>query len=341
VEEHHVLEGGKETLIGESQPINNLKYLIRKIAPLDTTVLILGETGTGKEVAARLIHENSSGKHGPFIAVHAAGITETLLESALFGHEKGAFTGAYKTHRGYFEIAQNGVIFLDEIGEMNMATQVKLLRVLQDKQFYRVGGNTPIISTARIIAATNRNISKMVKMGKFREDLYYRLNVISLDIAPLRERRDDIHLLARHFLKKYAAKHGRLGVYLKPETMELLQAYSWPGNVRELENIIERLVALSDSDWIGPEELPDEFFAMPETPPLKGDQFLPFAEAKNLFERDYIISILKRAGGNVSHAARLARMPRQNLHVKIKKYNLKPKLNQHIPDFLVKMENLN
>jgi DNA-binding NtrC family response regulator len=341
VEQHHVVKGEQHPLIGESQPINNLKYLIQKIAPLDTTVLLLGETGTGKEVAARLIHDYCDARRGNFVAVHAAGITETLLESALFGHEKGAFTGAYKAHKGYFESAQGGVILLDEIGEVSMATQVKLLRVLQDKQFYRVGGNMPITSTARIIAATNKNLAKMVKEGKFREDLYYRLNVITLDIAPLRERRDDIPLLARHFLAKYTKKHVRLGIYLKPETVEMLQNYTWPGNVRELENVIERLIALSDSDWIGPEHLPAEFFAMPETPPLKGDQFLPFAEAKNLFERDYILDILKRTGGNISGAARIARMPRQNLHVKIKKYNLRPKIEDKYTEFLTNIENLN
>ena len=341
MEQQHIAAGVQQPLVGGSQAINNLKYLIRKIAPLDTTILILGETGTGKEVAARLIHDYSGEPRGKFVPVHAAGITETLLESALFGHEKGAFTGAYKTQKGYFENAHGGVIFLDEIGETSMATQVKLLRVLQDKKFFRVGGNEPITSTARIIAATNRNLSRLVKEGKFREDLYYRLNVISLDIAPLRERRDDIPLLVRHFLGKYSKKHGRLGIYLKPETVEQLQNYSWPGNVRELENIIERLVAMSDSDWIGPENLPIEFFSKPETPPLKSDQFLPFSEAKILFERDYIINILKRAGGNVSHAARIARMPRQNLHVKIKKFNLKPKDENNYSPIHTHIENLN
>ncbi len=333
--------GVQDTLIGTSQPINNLKNLIRKIAPLDTTVLILGETGTGKEVAARLIHEYSSTSRGNFIPVHAAGITETLLESALFGHEKGAFTGAYKMQKGYFENAAGGTVFLDEIGEVSMATQVKLLRVLQDKQFYRVGGGEPIQSTARIIAATNKNLAKLIREAKFCEDLYYRLNVITLEIAPLRERRDDIPLLAQHFLKKYSKKHNRLGVYLKPETVEMLQNYNWPGNVRELENVIERMVALSDSDWIGPDALPHEFFAMPESPPIKGDQFLPFAEAKNLFEREYIIDILRRSSGNISRAARIAKMPRQNLHQKIKKYNLRPKIKDDYTGFLTHVENFN
>jgi len=341
VEQHYVAEGVQSTLIGGSQTINDLKYLIRKIAPLDTTILILGETGTGKEVAARLIHESSGTRRSVFIPVHAAGITETLLESALFGHEKGAFTGAFKTQKGYFESADGGSIFLDEIGDVSMATQVKLLRVLQDKEFFRVGGSAPIKSTARIIAATNKNLARLVKEGKFREDLYYRLNVISFDIAPLRERRDDIPLLAQHFMKKYTNKHGRLGLYLKPATVELLQNYAWPGNVRELENVIERLVALAESDWIAPDDLPNEFFALPDTPPLKGDQFLPFAEAKNLFEREYIIDVLKRARGNISRAARIARMPRQNLHVKINKYNLKPKIRDDYTEFLTKIENLN
>lgn len=341
VEQHHVLERGNQTLIGGSQTITNLKYLIRKIAPLDSTILILGETGTGKEVAARLIHEYSGTARGPFIPVHAAGITETLLESALFGHEKGAFTGAFKMQKGYFESADGGSIFLDEIGEVSMATQIKLLRVLQDKEFFRVGGAAPIKSTARIIAATNKNLARMVKEGKFREDLYYRLNVITLDIAPLRERRDDIPVLAQHFLKKYTKKHGRLGLYLKPATVEVLQNYAWPGNVRELENVIERLVALAESDWIAPDDLPNDFFGVPDSPPVKGDQFLPFAEAKSLFEREYIIDVLKRARGNISRAARIARMPRQNLHVKLKKYNLRPHMKEDYSEFLRHVENLN
>lgn len=311
-----------DPLIGESDAIHKLKWMIQKIAPLDTTVLILGETGTGKELVARMIHENHHTAIHRFVPVHAAGIPETLLESALFGHEKGAFTGAYKHQKGYFEIANGGTIFLDEIGELNMTTQVKLLRVLQDRQFFRVGNTEPVTTTARIVAATNKNLKKRVEQGEFREDLYYRLNVITLEIPPLRERKEDVPLLVQHFLRKYSKKHNQLGIYLKPETIDLLVNYSWPGNVRELENVIERLVALSDSDWIGAEALPSEFFQPASFLPQQTDQFLPFADAKSLFEREYILDILRRTQGNISKAARIAKMPRQNLHVKIKKYDI-------------------
>ena len=316
-----------DPLIGESHAIEKLKWLIQKIAPLDTTVLISGETGTGKELVARMIHENSDTAACRFIPVHAAGIPDTLLESALFGHEKGSFTGAYKLQKGYFEIASGGTIFLDEIGEINMSTQVKLLRVLQDRQFYRVGNTEPICTTARIVAATNKNLKKQVEKRRFREDLYYRLNVITLDIPPLRERKEDIPLLVQHFLRTYCKKHNHLGMYLKPETVELLVNYAWPGNIRELENVIERLVALSDTDWIGVEELPNEFFQPSVIATQCTDQFLPFADAKSLFEREYILDVLRRTQGNISKAARIAKMPRQNLHVKIKKYDINARFN--------------
>jgi transcriptional regulator with PAS, ATPase and Fis domain len=315
-----------DPLIGESDSIIRLKWLIRKIAPLDATVLILGETGTGKEIVARMIHENSRTRGCRFIPVHAAGIPETLLESALFGHEKGAFTGAYKNQKGFFEMAENGSLFLDEIGEVSMTMQVKLLRVLQDGRYYRVGESEPRTSQARIIAATNKNLKKLIEQGRFREDLYYRLHVITLEIPPLRERPDDIEPLTRHFLRKFSLKHNHLGIYFKPETLDLLHRYHWPGNVRELENVIERLVALTDSDWIGVDELPLEMH-QPAYNSTITDQFLPYAHAKSLFEREYILDLLRRAHGNISQAARIARMPRQNLHVKIKKYELKTRLD--------------
>ena len=312
-------------LVGQSEPVLLLKKQIHKIAPLDSTVLITGETGTGKEVVARMIHSLSPQRHKNFIAVHCGGIPDTLLESTLFGHEKGSFTGAYKTHRGYFEIADGGTIFLDEIGDTTPSFQVKLLRVLQDREFRRVGGTESLHSTARVLAATNRNLRKMVEEINFREDLYYRLNVISLKIPPLRERPEDIPLLIRHFMNIFTKKHKHVGRYLKPETVDILKNQSWKGNVRELENVIERMVALSDSDWIGPSELPDEYlqshrYEITNTMPL-----LPYAEAKNLFECEYIAKLLKKTHGNVSRAAKLASMPRQNLHLKIKKHNLKLK----------------
>ena len=315
-------------LVGQSEAILVLKRQIYKIAPLDSTVLIMGETGTGKEVVARMIHSLSPKGHKNFIAVHCGGIPDTLLESALFGHEKGSFTGAYRNQKGYFEIANEGTIFLDEIGDTTPSFQVKLLRILQDKQFRRVGGTETLTTSARVLAATNRDLRRMVDESKFREDLYYRLHVITLTVPPLRERPEDIPLLVRHFMRIYTRKHNRLGYYLQPETVEILKNLSWKGNVRELENVIERLVALTDTDWIGPSELPEEYLQIQRSPTPEQVALLPYAEAKNLFEREYVARLLKRTNGNVSRAAKMANMPRQNLHLKIKKHNLKSRSAQ-------------
>ncbi len=325
---------GAETthLVGQSKAMQDMKKLIYKVAPLDSTVLILGETGTGKEVVARMIHSLSPQRHHNFLAVHCGGIPDTLLESTLFGHEKGAFTGAYRTHKGYFEVANKGTILLDEIGDTTPSFQVKLLRVMQDKQFRRVGGTEALTTSARVLAATNRDLKQLVEQGQFREDLYYRLNVITLRVAPLRERPDDIPLLVRYFMQIYSRKHNHLGVYLKPETISILERQPWKGNVRELENVIERLVALSDSDWIGASELPPEYRQSPQFNFLENAPFLPYAEAKSLFEREYITNLLRRANGNISKAAKLANMPRQNLHLKIKKHRLKAKETEEVPD---------
>jgi DNA-binding NtrC family response regulator len=312
-------------LVGQSRAMLDLKKLIYKIAPLDSTVLILGETGTGKEVVARMIHSLSPQRQHNFLAVHCGGIPDTLLESTLFGHEKGAFTGAYRTHKGYFEVADKGTILLDEIGDTTPSFQVKLLRVLQDKQFRRVGGTEALTTSARVIAATNRDLKQLVDQGQFREDMYYRLNVINLRVPPLRERPEDIPLLVRYFMQIFSKKHSHLGVYLKQETLDILEKQPWRGNVRELENVIERLVALSDSDWIGSSELPPEYMQSPQFNFLENAPFLPYAEAKNLFEKEYIANLLRRANGNISKAAKLADMPRQNLHLKIKKHCLKAK----------------
>jgi DNA-binding NtrC family response regulator len=319
-----------EALINESYPmvgsghvISDLKKLIQKVAPLDSTILITGETGTGKEVVARMVHALSPHRYNNFLAVHCGGIPDTLLESTLFGHEKGSFTGAYRTHKGYFEIADKGTIFLDEIGDTTPSFQVKLLRVLQDKQFRRIGGSELLTTGARIIAATNRDLTKLIKEGIFREDLFFRLNVITIRVLPLRERVEDIPLLIRHFVHLYSKKHNHLGVYLKPETIEILKKQPWRGNVRELENIIERLVALSDSDWIGPEELPADYLETPEISFLENLPLFAYAEAKDLFEKEYITKLLLQTNGNISKAARLAGMPRQNLHLKIKKHKIK------------------
>jgi DNA-binding NtrC family response regulator len=311
-------------LVGQSEVIKDLKSMIQKVAPLDATVLITGETGTGKEVVARMIHVMGPNRHNNFLAVHYGGIPDTLLESTLFGHEKGSFTGAYRTHKGYFEIADRGTIFLDEIGDTTPSFQVKLLRVLQDKRFRRIGGTDLLSSSARIIAATNRDLRKMVQEGQFREDLYFRLNVITLRMPPLRERPDDIALLIRHFVSIYSKKHNHLGVYLKPETIDILTRQAWRGNVRELENVIERLIALSDSDWIGASELPEDYLQQTDAESLNTMAFHSYADAKNLFEKEYITQLLLQARGNISQAAKMAQMPRQNLHLKIKKHKIKP-----------------
>ncbi len=310
-------------MVGQSGVIQDMKGLIQKIAPLDATVLITGETGTGKEVVAKMIHSMGPNCHNNFLAVHCGGIPDTLLESTLFGHEKGSFTGAYRTHKGYFEIADKGTIFLDEIGDTTPSFQVKLLRVLQDKHFRRIGGTDLLSSGARIIAATNRDLRKMVQEGQFREDLFFRLNVITLRMTPLRDRPEDIPLLIRHFVSIYSKKHSHLGVYLKPETIDILKRQFWKGNVRELENVIERLVALSDSDWIGATELPEDYLKKPDTAIMQNLPLYPYAEAKNIFEKEYITQLLIQAKGNISRAAKLAQMPRQNLHLKIKKHRIK------------------
>jgi len=321
-------EKEKTKLLGVSESIEHVRKLVHKVACLDSTVLITGETGTGKEVVAGLIHEKSHAQKNKFIPVHSAGIPETLLESTLFGHEKGAFTGAYKMQKGYFENANNGTIFLDEIGETSMAMQVKLLRVLQEHTFTRVGDIDPIETNARVIAATNKDLKNLVEQRKFREDLYYRLNVIAINLPPLRDRVEDIPILAMHFLRKFSLKHNRPGIYLKNETMEILKNHDWPGNVRELENLLDRLVALSDSDWISPQDLPIEFRQERTMSHCFYSAHAPMStynEAKAAFEKEYVIRILQKAGGNISEAARIAEMPRQNLHVKIKKYNLNAK----------------
>lgn len=245
----------RDTIIGQSAVMQEVYKLIGRVAASDATVLITGESGTGKELVARTLHQTSPRHELPFVAVNCAALTETLLETELFGHEKGAFTGATARRKGRFEQAQGGTIFLDEIGEISGAMQKKLLRVLQEKSFERVGGNISITADVRILAATNRDLWQEVLSGRFREDLYYRLHVINLKMPPLRERRDDIALLTEHFLPRFQHKHNTAPTRLTEEALHALQAYSWPGNVRELENTIERAVVLSQDGLIMPEHL--------------------------------------------------------------------------------------
>ncbi|MCR5814417.1 MAG: sigma-54 dependent transcriptional regulator [Desulfovibrio sp.] len=245
-------------IIGQSTTLAGVFKMLSKVAPTDSTVLVTGESGTGKELLVRALHANSNRANKPFVPINCGAIPKELLESELFGHEKGAFTHAIRSRAGRFELADGGTIFLDEIGEMDLSLQVKILRVLQEKEIERVGGSGVKKVDVRIVAATNRDLENEVKAGHFREDLYYRLNVIPLHLPPLRERGEDVILLARHFLTKFCEKKGRQPLDLAPKTVRILQAYAWPGNVRELENFMERLSILTDGDVVTPSDLPDK-----------------------------------------------------------------------------------
>ena len=245
-------------IVGETDAVREVLERVVQIAPVAATVLVTGESGTGKELVARGIHQLSPRKHRPFIAVNVAALSDTLLESELFGHEKGAFTGAVDSRRGLFELAHGGTIFLDEIGEMPVATQTKLLRVLEQREFHRVGGETSISVDVRIIAATNQDLRRLVSIGGFRRDLYFRLNVLHILLPPLRERRADIDLLVRSFVREAAERHDRVFPGISPEAMDLLRAYAWPGNIRELKNLVESMVVLSPGRVIEPRDIPDD-----------------------------------------------------------------------------------
>ncbi len=319
-----------EGIIGDSGKMRKVYQMVSKVAPLSSTILITGESGTGKELVARSIHNLSRRSGSRFVAINCGGLPDNLLESTLFGHEKGAFTGAVRSARGYFEEASGGTLFLDEIGETSPSLQIRLLRVLQEKEFERVGGTTPIETDVRIIAATNRELSRLVAAKKFREDLYYRINVINILLPPLRERTDDIPLLANHFLKRYNAQFERNISCFSRKAMETMLAYSWPGNVRELENVVERTVALEEEGEITLDDLPPRLFdgnGMYE--PLA--RTVSFREARGQFERNFLIETLKRTGGNISRAARECGLARQNFHKKLAKYNVDVKrlINDH------------
>ncbi len=315
-----------ENIVGDSPQIQQVYRLIEKVADTDSTVLILGESGTGKELVARAIHYNSNRKHKPLIPVNCGAIPEELLESELFGHERGAFTHAIKTRIGRFELADGGTIFLDEIGEMSPKLQVKLLRVLQEQRFERIGGMKTIQVDVRIIAATNKDLMGLVKSGKFREDLYYRLNVIPIQLPPLRHRKSDIPLLVDHFLKKICSQKNVPLKRFSEEALKKLVQYDWPGNVRELENLVERMVILTDSNEIRVEDLPERFldqkmdisFLNLEIP----DEGISFNSAVNEFEKQLILQALKKSGGVKNKAAKLLQLNRTTLVEKIKKKKL-------------------
>ena len=298
--------------------------MLAMVAPSEATVLITGESGTGKELIAKSIHHNSNRKTHPLVVVNCAALTETLLESELFGHEKGAFTGADKRREGRFMQANKGTIFLDEIGETSATMQAKLLRVIQEREIQRVGGDETLNVDVRILAATNKNLEEEVEKGRFREDLYYRLNVVSLNAPPLRERQEDIPLLAQHFLEKYSKKNRKKTVGFSPLAMDMLIKYDWPGNVRELENTTERAVILLTGEHITEKELPSN---ITESYSEKRDWFdkpkdveanRPLEE----IEKEAILATFQATGGNKSETARRLKINRKTLHKKLKDYGL-------------------
>jgi transcriptional regulator with GAF, ATPase, and Fis domain/pSer/pThr/pTyr-binding forkhead associated (FHA) protein len=306
-------------LIGESEPLRAVLQLIGRVAPTDSTVLIRGESGTGKELAARAIHINSTRATKPFVAINCATLTETLIETELFGHEKGAFTGAIALKRGKLEIADGGTVFLDEVAELTPLIQGKLLRVLQEREFERLGGNRPIKVDVRIITATNQNLEQAIKDKKFREDLYYRLNVVSVVMPALRERREDIPLLANYFLLIYSKKCKRKVRGLADETRRLLQQYDWPGNVRELENAIERAVVLGTDDLITADDLPERLMeAAPSESAMIG-----YHQAVTEAKKELVIKAVRQANGNYTQAAKALGIHPNNLHRLIKTLNVK------------------
>lgn len=311
----------ESNIIARSPKMREVLENIALIAPSDATVLILGESGTGKELAANLIHERSTRAKKPFIKLNCAALTEALLESELFGHEKGSFTGATEQKPGRFELAHGGSFFLDEVGEMSPTTQVKLLRVLQEQQFERVGGTESITVDTRIIAATNKELDEEVAASRFREDLYYRLNVVPIQLPPLRERKEDIPPLAEYFLKFYREKNQREIVQLLPEALDLMMRYDWPGNVRELENTIERGVIIARSEHLTPNELPPNIRKIAESTTGYGSEVTVGNTLKEM-EKEFIAQTLASVAGNRTRTAKLLGITRKTLQNKIREYNL-------------------
>lgn len=312
---------GKVQLIGQSKAIDALRSVVRRIADTELAVLILGENGTGKEVVAQSIHYLSRRRNKPFIAVNCAAIPDTLAESELFGHEKGAFTDAHEPRLGKFELAADGTLFLDEIGDLSLAGQAKLLRVLEEKVIVRVGGSRPIHTDARVLTATNQDLAEMVRQKKFREDLYFRLNVVTLDIPPLRERPEDIMLLADFFLQDFCRKARRAVPQFTAAARTRLESHSWPGNVRELRNLMERLAYLSSEDRIEADDV--AFILSPRgagEPSFNVDR--PLADATSDFQTEYIRRAIERCGGNMSHAATLLGLHRSNLYRKMRQLGM-------------------
>jgi DNA-binding NtrC family response regulator len=302
-----------EDLIGVSEVMKDMLREVESVAQTNSSVIITGESGTGKELVARAIHANSPRKFFPFVSVHCGALTESLLESELFGHEKGAFTGAMYNRKGRFEMADSGSIFLDEIATISTKMQVELLRVLESKTFMRVGGNKEISSDFRVICATNKDLKSMVEKGTFREDLFYRLNVVNIHIPPLRERLEDIPLLVDYFIKKYCTSMNKPPATIDPSALKRLQEFNFPGNIRELENMIERAIVVGDGKKIGLKDLPLEKTIVNNS-----------AESLDDFEASFILMILNKYSWNISRTAKALKVDRVTLYHKIKKYDLKP-----------------
>jgi len=314
------LKGEYGEIIGKSEKMMEVLRTIERVAGSDSTVLVTGETGTGKELVARALHRNSPRSSEPVVVVNCSAIQPELMESEIFGHEKGAFTGAIARKLGKMELADGGTLFLDEIGDMAYELQAKLLRAIQEKEFERVGGTKPIKVDVRFIAATNQDLKKAIQTGKFREDLFYRLNVVNIHLPPLRENREDIPLLIEHFLQKHSAALRRRGVQITDKAIELLVNYRWPGNVRELQNCIERTILLTDSDLIRPEHLPQEVrsSAFPES--TQSGIFIRPGTPLDIVQRAHVLKTLEYVEGSKTKAARLLEISLRTLYNKLKEY---------------------
>ena len=312
-------------ILGKSKGMKDIFKVVKQIADSKSTVLIMGESGTGKELISRAIHYNSNRKNYPFVTINCAAIPETLIESELFGHEKGAFTNAIEKKLGRFEVAHQGTLFLDEIGELSLTTQAKILRFLEEKEFNRVGGSKTIKVDVRLITATNKDLNQLIKKGGFREDLYYRINVVPIVIPPLRERKEDIPILIDHFINKFNVENNKNVKGINKETLEFLMQYEWPGNVRELENLIERVIALTSNDYIPANELPYSFKNIPKINGLKEsvlDGKVSFLQAEEEFEKEVILDALKRTNYIQSHAAEILGISRRILKYKMDKLGI-------------------
>ncbi|MCB9514967.1 MAG: sigma-54 dependent transcriptional regulator [Candidatus Krumholzibacteriia bacterium] len=312
-----------ESIIGSSEAMQRIFAVVRKIAATDSTILIGGESGTGKELIARAIHFMSGRADKPFVGVNCGALPENLLESELFGHVKGSFTGAIRDKEGLFKVAESGTIFLDEVGEITPALQVKLLRALQEREFLPVGGTQPVKVDVRVLAATNRDLEEEVERGTFRADLYYRLNVIPLTVPPLRERREDVPLLVRHFIQRLAEKRGLPMKGITRDAMELLCEYDWPGNVRELENVLERMVLLEERDSLDRESLPEKLLESPDRSPKAFFEGKPRATLEEL-EKEYLLQVLESTGWQKKKASAILGINASTLYRKIQRYGLEP-----------------